>query len=219
LKDDQLVNGAALAWSSVLVIALISSITAEQAVTYTWLSTSRTIMLLHRAALISLLLLGFLAPVTTQEQLEFPQPIGRVSDFANIVGEKAKQHLTGVCVELDQKTHAQIAVVTVDTIGATPIGDYAHLLFNKWGIGHKDDNRGMLILLSEADQTYYIAVGRGFESLFPNERVAGIGAKMIPDLRQRDFDKALIHTVDEVAIIIAKERKVTLKTVTPRSGP
>lgn len=130
------------------------------------------------AALISLLLISLLAPVAASAQLEFPQPTGWVNDFANIIGEKAKQHLTAVCVELDQKTHAQIAVVTVDTIGATPIRDYAHLMFNKWGIGHKEDNRGMLILLSETDHAYYIAIGRGFESLFPNERVAAIGAKM-----------------------------------------
>jgi uncharacterized protein len=184
-----------------------------------YLSVHQAIMLLRRPAFISLLLLVFLTPVTTQAQLEFPQSIGWVSDFANIIGEKAKQHLTAVCVELDQKTHAQIVVVTVDTIGATPIGDYAHLLFNNWGIGHKEDNRGMLILLSETDHAYYIAVGRGFESLFPNERVGGIGAKMVPDLRQRDFDKALVQTVDEVASIIAKERKATLKTVAPRSAP
>lgn len=176
-------------------------------------------MLVRRSVLISLLLLGLVAPIVAQAQLEFPQPIGWVNDFANIISEKAKQHLTGVCIELDQKTHAQIAVVTVDTIGDTPIGDYAHLLLNKWGIGHKEDNRGMLILLSRADRAYYIAVGRGFESLFPNERVAGIGAKMIPDLRQRDFDKALAQSVDEIASIIANERKAILKTVSPRPAP
>jgi uncharacterized protein len=175
-------------------------------------------MLLGRAVLISLLLLGLLAPITTPAQPEFPQPIGWVNDFGKIINANAKQHLTAVCVELDQKTRAQIAVVTVDTTGGTPIGDYAHLLFNKWGIGHKEDNRGMLILLSRTEHTYYIAVGRGFESLFPNERVAGIGAEMTPDLRRQKFDRALLHTVDDIASIIAKDRKVTLKTVSPRSA-
>jgi uncharacterized protein len=176
-------------------------------------------MLLGRVVLISLLLVGLLAPIAAQAQPEFPQPIGWVNDFGNIISANAKQRLTAVCVELDQKTRAQIAVVTVDTTGGTPIGDYAHLLFNKWGIGHKEDNRGLLILLSKTEHTYYIAVGRGFESLFPNERVAGIGAKMISDLRRLEFDKALLHTVDDIASIIAKDRNLTLKTVSPRSAP
>jgi uncharacterized protein len=176
-------------------------------------------MLVRRAVLISFLVLVFFAPTAAHAQLEFPQPIGWVNDFAKIISANTKQRLTAVCVELDQKTNAQIAVVTIDTIGATPIGDYAHLLFNKWGIGHKEDNRGMLILLSRADHTYYIAVGRGFESLFPNDRVAGIGAKMASYLRRRDFDRALLHAVDEIANIVANERKITLKTVPPPSAP
>ena len=173
----------------------------------------------HRVASISLVLLGLLLPVAAQAPLQFPKPVGWVSDFANIINTNAKEHLSAVCAELDQKTRAQIAVVTVDTTASTPIGDYAHSLFNKWGIGHKEDDRGMLVLVARTDHTYYIAVGRGFESLFSNERVAGIGARMIPDLRQGDFDKALLHTVDEIAGIIANERRIILKTVTPHSAP
>jgi uncharacterized protein len=175
-------------------------------------------MFIRRAFSISLLLV-FLAITSAAVQLEIPKPKDWVSDFANIISAKAKQRLTAVCVELDQKTHAQIAVVTIDTTAGTPIGDYARLLFNQWGIGHKEDNRGMLVLLSKTDRTYYIAVGRGFESLFSNERVASIGAKMVPELRQGHFDVALLHTVDEIAGIVASERKMTLKTVAPLPAP
>jgi uncharacterized protein len=175
-------------------------------------------MLFSRALSVTLLALGLLTPVTAKGQLEFPQPKGWINDYANLIDTGTKKRLTTLCMEVDQKTHAQIAVVTIDSIGATPVGDYAHLLFNKWGIGHKEDNRGMLILLSRTEHEYYIAVGRGFEALFPNERVARIGAEMVPDLRAGRYSRAALHTADEIATIIANERGVKLNGVAPGSA-
>ena len=77
---------------------------------------------------------------------------------------------------------------------------------------------GILVLLSIKDHTYYIAVGRGFEALFPNDRVAGIGAEMVPDLRDRRYAKAVLHTVDEIASVIAGERGVTIDSAGPDSA-
>jgi uncharacterized protein len=175
-------------------------------------------MSIRRAFLVSLLALGLLTSNSARAQLEFPQPKGWVNDFAGIINAKVKKRLTAVCVELDRKTNAQISVVTIDSTEGTPVGDYAHLLFNKWGIGHKEDNRGILVLLSVKDHTYYIAVGRGLEVLFPNDRVAGIGAEMVPDLRGRRYAKAVRHTVDGIASIIGGERGVTINSAGPGSA-
>jgi len=174
-------------------------------------------MFVGRMLAVFLLMLGFLTSSSTGAQLEFPQAKGWVNDFAGVMDATVRKQLTAICVELDHRTNAQIAVVTVETTDGTPIGDYARLLFNKWGIGHKEDNRGMLVLLSTKEHNYFISVGRGFETLFPNQRVAEIGAKMIPDLRRRHYDAALLRGVDEIASIIAHERGITLKTVRARS--
>ncbi len=124
-----------------------------------------------------------------------------------------RDRLTALCTELDQKTHAQIAVVTIDTLGGDSIDEYATSLFNRWGIGHKDDNRGILILLSLSDRKYRIEIGRGFEALFPNDRVARIGAEMIPDLKKQKYSEAVLHSTGMIASVIAKERGVKLTTV------
>jgi uncharacterized protein len=146
-------------------------------------------------------------------------PSNYVNDFAGVLDPATQARLNDLCRQVDQKTHAQIAVVTVKSTGRTSVGDYAHLLFNEWGIGNKGDNRGMLVLLSTKDRRYYTAVGSGFEPLFPNERVAGIGAEMIPDLRQRSYGKAVLNTVNEIAGIIAEERGVKLKGERAGSAP
>ncbi len=142
----------------------------------------------------------------------FPRPTGYIDDFANVVDAGTKERLTALCTELDQKTNAQIAVVTVQTLGGSSIEDYALRLFNEWGIGHKEDNRGLLILLSLSERKYRIEVGRGFETLFPDERVATIGAEMIPDLKVQHYSQALLRCTQTLASIVAEERHTKLRS-------
>lgn len=167
----------------------------------------------RRTLSISLLFLTFLASAHSHAQIHFPRPTGWVNDFANGIDGKTKARLADLCAEVDRKTNAQIAVVTINSLDGTPVADYARLLFNDWGIGHKEDNRGMLILLSITDRKYFISVGRGFETLFPNNRAAAIGRKMIPDLRKQNYSQAVLQATREIADIIARDRKVELQAI------
>ena len=167
--------------------------------------------MLRRSAIRFLLLAAICwAPAFGQEPLHFPEPYGRVNDFAHILDAKTVSRLQKLSEEVDAKTHAQIAVVTVDTVGKGSINDYATALFNHWGIGHAGDNRGILILLAVSDHKWRIEVGRGLETLFPNARAAKIGATMVPDLKHEDYSKALWHTASEIAQILARDRGVEL---------
>ncbi len=83
-----------------------------------------------------------------EEKADQIQPKGYVNDFASVIDASTKNRLTTLCTELDRRTHAQIAVVTIETLGGASINEYATSLFNLWGVGYKDDNRGIMILLS-----------------------------------------------------------------------
>jgi len=150
---------------------------------------------------------------------DYPEPKGYVSDFGNVIDANSRDRLNTLCTELDQKTHAQVAIVTIETLGGAPIEKYATSLFNKWGIGHKDDNRGILILLVLSDRKYRIEIGRGFEALFPKERVAGINAEMVPDLKLRHYSQALLRCIRSLATIVAQERGVQLNELKSSSMP
>ena len=136
-----------------------------------------------------------------------------------MIDSDTQKRLTVVAQELGQKTHGQIAVVTVESLGGLPIERYALGLFNKWAIGHNDDKRGLLILLATSDHQWRIETGRGLEVLLPNERVGRIGDKMRPDLQRRDYSMAVLKTASEIATIVAADRKLTLTAVDPRSEP
>ena len=86
-------------------------------------------------------------------------------------------------------------------------------LFNEWGIGHKEDNRGLLVLLSMEEHRSRIEVGRGFETLFPNERVAAIVADMAPDLKVHHYSQALLSCTKTLASAVAQEKHVQLRSL------
>ena len=71
--------------------------------------------------------------------------------------------MTDICTQIDQKAHAQIAVVTINTLNGADIETYAVDLFKKWGIGSKSTDHGVLILYAIQDHRARIEVGYGLE--------------------------------------------------------
>jgi uncharacterized protein len=132
--------------------------------------------------------------------LDYPEPKGYVNDFANVID-------------------AQSAIVTIQDLGGAPLEHYATSLFNKWEIGYKVDNRGILILLALSDHKFRIEVGRGFEALFPHERVAGINAEMVPDLKLQHYGQEVLRGTRSLAKIVAQERGVKLDELKSSSTP
>ncbi len=159
-----------------------------------------------------LLLLGiFLAATVGIAQSSLPaKPQGYVSDFAGVLSPSARTQLTALCTEVDQKTHAQIAVVTVPSLEGKPVEDYALDLAMKWGVGPKQSSRGVLILLAIRDHKYWTEVGYGLEPILPDGKVGGFGREAVPLLRQGNYDAALLLMTRLVANVIAQDSGVTL---------
>jgi uncharacterized protein len=143
------------------------------------------------------------------------KPQGYVNDFANVLSQSARDQLTTLCTEVDQKAHAQIAVVTVPSTNGQPIQDYTFDLATKWGIGPKQSNRGILILFAINDHKYWTQVGYGLEPILPDGKVGGFGREAVPILRQGNYDAAALLMTRRVADVIAQDAGVTLSGVPP----
>ena len=138
------------------------------------------------------------------------QPAGYVNDFAGVLSPATRSRLEVLCTELDQQAHAQIAVVTVHTTGDDPIDDFAVRLEEKWKVGPKGSDRGLLLILATDDHHYRFEVGYGLESILPDGLVGDFGRQMVPYLRQNDYDDAVTLGVQDVARVIANDAKITL---------
>lgn len=109
-----------------------------------------------------------------------PGQFDYVQDFAGILSPEDKARISSLGREIDEKTKAQIVVVTVDTLGDTPIEMYANQLFRSWGIGDKEKNNGILLLVNKENMLsgksgrVRLEVGYGLEGAVPDGKAGRI---------------------------------------------
>ncbi len=176
-----------------------------------------------RWGLCCLLLLAFVPWLTVStihaENVSDLKPTGYVNDFAGVLSPDTRSHLEQLCTEVDQQAHAQIAVVTIKTTGDDTIDDFAVQLEEKWKVGQKGTDRGLLFLLATDDHHYRFEVGYGLEGILPDGKVGSIGREMVPYLREGNYDAAVTMAIQDVSNVIAQDAGVTLKTPAENFGP
>jgi uncharacterized protein len=138
-----------------------------------------------------------------------------VNDFAHVLSEGTVNDLDNICLQLDQKAKAQVAVVTINSLDGRDIEGYAVDLFHQWGIGNKATNHGLLILLAVKDHKYRYEVGYGLEPILPDGKVGGFGRDAVPLLRQGDYDGAVKLMTLRAAYTIAQAAGVELAGASP----
>jgi uncharacterized protein len=145
-----------------------------------------------------------------------PAPTGYVNDFAGVLSAETRQNLEDLCTRVDQQARAQIAVVTVksmdpDKSGAAPsIEEFATALEDKWKVGKKGTDRGVLVIVSLNPRKYRIEVGYGLEGLLNDAKVGDIGRDMQPYLHTDDYNHGIPIAVRELAQDIAADAGVNL---------
>lgn len=144
-------------------------------------------------------------------------PTNYVNDFAHVLSPEAQTELNDLARQVDEKAHAQIAVVTINTLDEQDIETYAVDLFKKWGIGNKTTNHGVLILIAVKDHRYRTEVGYGLEPILPDGKVGGFWRQVVPLLKQGNYDNAIKQNTQLVASVIAADAGIQLTGVTPTS--
>lgn len=150
------------------------------------------------------------ACATTAEDFKKIHPTGYVTDLAGAIQADTKARLEALSTELEQKTGAQMAIVTVHSLEGQSIENYAVDLYKQLGVGSKMDNRGVLLLVSPDERKYRIEVGYGLEPVINDARAGDTGRAMVPFLRTGNFSSAIEIAAWQLAKYIADDRGVTL---------
>jgi uncharacterized protein len=141
---------------------------------------------------------------TSAQDIIVPKPVGDiyVQDFAQVLTESEKAEIRSLGRALEDKTTAQIAVLTVDTTGDQSIQEFSNTAFRQYGIGSKSDDNGVLIVLAMADRKVWIEVGYGLEGRLPDGKVGRIlDEYTVPYLKSQQPNLA----IDQTYKIITKE--------------
>src|SRR5580693_4035343 len=155
-----------------------------------------------------ILALAFVA--ANADNIKDIHPTSYVTDLANIISPDARARLEALCLEVEQKTGAQIAIVTVRSLDGEDVDQYGNDLFKQLGVGNKKDNRGVLLLVAPHDRKYRIEVSYGLEPVINDARAGDAGRAMVPFLRQNDYSKATEIGAWQLAKFIADDAGVTL---------
>ncbi len=163
-----------------------------------------------------LVLLAVLSAATLQAEKvgDLPAPTGYVNDFAGVLSPATKQSVEDLCTQVDRQAHAQIAVVTIKTLdNDQSIEEFSTELEDKWKVGTKGTDRGVLMVLVMNPRRGRIEVGYGLEGILNDAKVGDIGRSMVPAAQQGDYNTAIPLGVQQIANVIAADAGVTLSPI------
>ncbi|QUL39303.1 TPM domain-containing protein [Erythrobacter sp. JK5] len=122
---------------------------------------------------------------------------GRVVDAASILSPAFEAETTAVLEQLESDTGVQLVVATTPDLQGYEINDYSLNLARSWGLGSKERDDGLLILVAPNERKVRIEVGRGLEASVKDEEAASIIQDgILPHFREGDFEAGLRAGVD-----------------------
>lgn len=142
---------------------------------------------------------------------DFPKPTSEffVNDYANVMSREDKDTIMQIGADLYKQTSAQIVVVTVNSLNGYNVKDYALKLGREWGVGDKEKNNGVVLLLSVSDRQVTIQVGYGLEGCLPDGKTGRILDNCaIPYLSENNFSKGLTEAYKAISDSVYKEYNV-----------
>lgn len=150
---------------------------------------------------------------------KLPAYSGHVNDFANVIEPTTKQKMDDILREFEKKTGAQIAVVTINTLGDRPLEDYATDLYRTWGIGGKSGtnrDKGALLLVVIQDRRTRLETGYGLEADIPDGLAGEIIRNMRPDLQAQNYSQGIMKGMRTIVDTLAAKWNVSLEGIEDR---
>lgn len=176
--------------------------------------------LLHK--LIILIAAGWLclAAASPAESVTVPErPARYVVDLAGVIDAETEAKLNGYLQELEQKTTAQFIILTIESLDGEAIEDVAlKVAHDKWKLGQKGKDNGLLLLVAVKDRKYRIEVGYGLEGALPDSFAGSVGRDhLVPYFRKGDYSQGIFTAALALTRKIAREAGVIITSL-PTTG-
>ena len=137
-----------------------------------------------------------------------PTPPKLVNDFTNILTSAQVQALEAKLVAYDDSTSNQVAVVIIPTLGDYSPEEVGLEIIRTWGVGNKNTNNGIVILVAKNDRKVRIEVGYGLEGAIPDITAKSIiDNEITPNFKEGNFYRGLDEAADAIAMAAAGEYK------------
>lgn len=154
---------------------------------------------LSRPALVGALW-AVLAPAVAAAAPTVPPPSGRAVDLAEVLSPATESALTAILADLEAATGAQVAVLTIPSLAGDPIESYSLRVAESWGLGSRERDDGVLVLVAVDDRRVRIEVGYGLEGALPDVAAGRIiRDAMVPHFRRGDHEEGVLAGARAIA--------------------
>ncbi len=134
-----------------------------------------------------------------------------VNDYANLLSPETENYIMNTNISLNNQTGAQVVVVTVPNLEGNSLEEYATQLFREFGIGDKNKNNGVLLLLALEERQFRVEVGYGLEGCLTDGKTGRIQDEyIIPYLKQNDWDNGIKNGFSAIVQEIANEYDIDI---------
>ncbi|MCL4376783.1 MAG: TPM domain-containing protein [Actinobacteria bacterium] len=137
----------------------------------------------------------------------FPEYNGFVNDFTNTLDNSWKTKTEQYVQSVEKTTGCEIGIAIINDLNGLTIEDYAVKLFEKWGIGKKYEDNGVLLLVSMNDRELRIEVGYGLEATITDLEAKEIIDDIItPRFKKNDYNSGIYNGVIAISNEIYAEQ-------------
>ncbi len=142
---------------------------------------------------------------------EFPPPTGTIVDQVGVLDSRTTRALTFVLQDLKRKTGAEVAVAVVASVRPMEIRQYGIELAERWKVGRKGEDTGVLIVVAIHDRKYGIEVGYGLEDVLPDSYMGELARTyFVPLFREKRYTEGITNLIAAVVSRIAEKYDVTI---------
>jgi uncharacterized protein len=159
--------------------------------------------ILRNVQILLVALIAALAVAAPAAAETFPSLTGRVVDAADILDLPTRSAIAAMLTTLEEKTTDQFVVATVTSLQGQSIEVYANRLANRWAIGQKDKNNGVLLLVAPTERKVRIEVSYGLESTLTNSIAQEIiDQTIVPRFRAGDMAGGVANGVGDIVNVL-----------------
>jgi uncharacterized protein len=143
------------------------------------------------------------------EALDIPaRPAARVNDYANVLSGPVRQTLERELAALEDTTSSQIFVAIFPSLEQESLEDFVNRLFERWKVGNKDLDNGVLLAVFMAEKRARIEVGYGLEGVMTDALASRIiRNELAPEFQAGHHDAGIVRTVRALALAVQGEYK------------
>ncbi|MCK4653496.1 MAG: TPM domain-containing protein [Candidatus Cloacimonetes bacterium] len=142
--------------------------------------------------------------------LEVPRLKSMVNDYGNVLSSKEEMQLERLLRDAQTKTSSQVVLLTIKSLQGENLEDYSLRVADKWKLGQKEFDNGVLLLVAMQEKKIRIEVGYGIEPIITDAKSGFIIRNLIvPYFKKGDYAQGIANGLLAITGLITKEFEIT----------